>query len=288
MLAPPLVSHFEQILQAKIAAVRPVAGGDINRAFQISLADGRQFFLKTNDAPQAGEMLRAEHLGLVLLGASQVIAVPKVWAQGVVGAAAFLLMDFVQPGYRNRLFWENFGTALANLHGNTSNWFGFSHPNFIGSLPQTNTRHDDWEEFYANERLIPQMILAMDAGKMTADDARLLENICRKIGIICPEESPALTHGDLWSGNFLCRADGQPVLIDPAASFAHREMDLAISRLFGGFDAAFYEAYEAAWPLEPGFERRIELYQLYYLLAHANLFGGGYIGQVRDVLRRWG
>lgn len=302
MLPPALLAHFEKVLKSKIAATVRVAGGDINRAFRLTTTNGRTFFLKTNDAPQAGEMLRAEHLGLGLLGASGVIAVPKVLAQGVlqVSAAlpeggsvplsseAFLLMEFVPTGQRNRLFWENFGTALANLHGNSSEWFGFSHANFIGSLPQSNKRHDDWAEFYAEERLLPQMLLAMDAGKLDGTDARLLENVCRKIGILCPEESPALTHGDLWAGNFLCRADGQPVLIDPAASFAHREMDLAMSRLFGGFDEAFYRSYEAAWPLAPGFERRMEIYQLYYLLAHVNLFGGSYVAQAREMLRRWG
>jgi hypothetical protein len=223
-----------------------------------------------------------------LLGASRVIKTPKVFGHGSTeDGHAFLLLEFIAPGYKNRLFWENFGRALANLHGNTSAQFGFSHDNFIGSLPQSNTRHASWETFYAEERLWPQMLLACEKGYFDKTGERQLDALCRKLASICPKESPALTHGDLWSGNFLCDGMGQPVLIDPAASFAHREMDLAMSRLFGGFDEAFYKAYEHAWPLEAGFEKRMEVYQLYYLLVHANLFGGEYVGQVGEILRKW-
>lgn len=233
-------------------------------------------------------MFRTEAMGLALLGAPRVIATPKVHAHGVAGDCAFLLLEYIGPGHRNRLFWEDFGASLAALHGTTSAQFGFAHDNFIGSLPQSNRRHDSWREFFAQERLMPQMRMARAHNRLNASDEKRLENLCGNLSSICPDEPPALTHGDLWSGNFLCNAESKPVLIDPAASFAHREMDLAMSRLFGGFDAVFYQSYEAAWPLAPGFEERIEVYQLYYLLAHVNLFGCDYVESARRILQRQG
>jgi fructosamine-3-kinase len=290
MLPLALSAHIENLLQTKIAEAQPVSGGSINLAYRLRLADGRHFFLKTNTSAHAPAMFRAEQLGLAMLGASQVIRVPKVLAHGLPEScsSAFLLMEYIAPGWKNRLFWEKFGISLANLHGNASQWFGFSHDNFIGSLPQGNQRHEKWEDFYHEERLLPQMIVAYDAGLLTANDAERMDTLCRKLCFLCPKESPALIHGDLWTGNFLCDAQGEAVLIDPAACFAHREMDLAMTHLFGGFDPVFYQSYEAAWPLEKGFEKRMEIYQLYYLMVHVNLFGGGYVAQVQNILKRFG
>ena len=289
MLPTSLHTQIESILGVRLTTVKPLGGGDIHRAFRLSAADGRELFLKTNTTAQAPDMFRTEAQGLALLGASQSVRTPKIVGHGCTNDGhAYLVLEYIAPGYKNRLFWETFGRALANLHGNTSARFGFAHDNFIGSLPQSNTRHDTWAEFYAEERLWPQMLLACEQGYLDARAEQQLVHLCQKLGWICPEEPAALTHGDLWSGNFICDTAGQPVLIDPAAAFAHREMDLAMSRLFGGFDPAFYSAYEEAWPLEPGFEKRMEVYQLYYLLAHVNLFGAGYVRSVQEILRRWG
>lgn len=288
MLPATLQSHLESLLNSPSIAARPVAGGDIHRAVLLETADGRSCFLKYNNSPRASEMFRTEALGLALLGASRVIAVPKVLKHGTAGEWSFLLLEYIPPGLKNRIFWENFGYSLAVLHGTTSAQFGFAHDNFIGSLPQSNTRHDTWASFYTEERLLPQMRLARENDRLQIADEKLLVNLCKKLPAVCPEEPPALTHGDLWSGNFLCNTENKPVLIDPAACFSHRETDLAMSRLFGGFDAAFYRQYEEFRPLEPGFDERVEVYQLYYLLVHVNLFGGGYADSVRSILRRWG
>lgn len=288
-LAPALLARLEGLLDARLADVQPVGGGDMHRACRLTAPDGRQWFLKTNTVPQAPAMFRTEAQGLALLGASRSLRTPKVHGHGCTDDGhAYLLLEYVAPGYRNRLFWEQFGRGLANLHGNTSAMFGFAHDNFIGRLPQSNTRHATWSAFYAEERLWPQLLLAREQGYFDKTAEQQLDRLCQNLAWRCPEEPPALTHGDLWSGNFLCDAVGQPVLIDPAAAFAHREMDLAMSRLFGGFDPAFYAAYQEAWPLEKGFEERLGLYQLYYLLVHVNLFGGGYVEQARAVLARWG
>lgn len=287
MLPAILSSRIETLLGTLIATDEPLSGGDIHRAALLTTSDGRQFFLKYNTGPQSAEMFRTEALGLALLGASKVIAVPKVYGHGPADGHAFLLLEYIRPGYRNSRFWEDFGASLAALHGTTSAQFGFAHDNFIGSLPQSNQRHDTWQKFYSEARLLPQMRLAREHDRLNVKEEKQLENLCKKLPSICPDEPPALTHGDLWSGNFLCNSESKPVLIDPAVSFAHREMDLAMSRLFGGFDAVFYHSYEAAWPLAPGFEERLEVYQLYYLLVHVNLFGGGYVESVRRILRRF-
>jgi len=289
MLPPTLLTHLETTLGARLTDAKPLTGGDIHRAWRLRAPEGREWFVKTNTTAQAAAMFKTEAQGLGLLGASRAIRTPKVFGHGCTpDGHAYLILEYIPPGYKNRLFWETFGRALANLHGNTSERFGFAHDNFIGSLPQSNTRHDTWAEFYAEERLWPQMLQACELGYFDKNAEQQLSHLCKKLGWLCPRESPALTHGDLWSGNFICDTAGQPVLIDPAAAFAHREIDLAMSRLFGGFDAAFYVAYEEVWPLESGFDKRLEVYQLYYLLVHVNLFGGGYVTSVREILKRWG
>ncbi len=283
-----LLPRIEALLEEKITAATPVSGGDINQAFCLTGESRRKWFLKTNIDPAAAMMFRREAQGLALLGAAGVIRTPRVHGHGADEAGnAFLILAFVESGSRTPLFWEHFGRQLAALHSQTSAFFGFAHDNFIGRLPQSNRRCETWSEFYTQERLQPQMRLARQQGFFDKNAERQLDRLCRQLDALCPAEAPALTHGDLWNGNFLCDTHGEPVLIDPAASYAHRELDLAMSRLFGGFDARFYAAYRDAWPLAPGFEERLEVYQLYYLLVHTNLFGRRYEGSVRRILQRW-
>lgn len=286
MLPPALL---QQLATYRIAEARPVSGGDINEAALLKSHDGQQFFIKYNRSPQAAEMLRTEAQGLQILGGPGILAVPNVLEQGTTtdGAWAWLLLEFVPAGPRTRGFWERFGRQLAALHRQTAAYFGLHHDNFIGSLPQSNHPADTWAGFYAQQRLLPQMRIALQIGRMNAADAAVLESLCRRLPDICPQEPPALTHGDLWGGNFICNTASRPVLIDPAVSYAHREMDLAMSRLFGGFDAVFYDSYHEAWPTEPGYEAREDVYQLYYLLVHVNLFGGGYVDSVRRILKNF-
>lgn len=267
----------------------PVGGGDINQSALLHGEDGRRLFIKYNRSEQAGDMLRTEMLGLHTLGRLRVIQVANPLEQGSVpGGWSYLLLDYIEQARPQPGFWERFGAELAALHQITDSYFGLGYDNFIGSLPQRNARHETWNEFYANERLLPQMRLARISGLLQHTDELKLKVICNKLTELCPEEPPSMVHGDLWSGNFLCSADNQPVLIDPAVSYAHREMDLAMSRLFGGFSPLFYKSYHEAYPLQPGFEQRLELYQLYYLLVHVNLFGGGYVESVRAILKKFG
>lgn len=276
----------QQFLNADICDVRIVVGGDINQARLLETSKGN-FFLKMNAGANAARMFELEAKGLELLASADVIRTPLVITFGNTAEGAFLLLENIATGYRAPGFWEKFGESLAALHRKTWAQFGLDHDNFIGSLPQSNKRHDTWSEFYVAERLQPQLDLAAQSNRLESNDLRQLERLFKKLPELCPAEPPALVHGDLWSGNFLVAANGQPVLIDPAVSFSHREMDLAMSRLFGGFDRPFYRSYEETFPLEPGFEGRLPVYQLYYLMVHVNLFGGGYVGSVRSVLRQF-
>jgi hypothetical protein len=263
-----------------------VGGGDINEARLIETDKGR-FFLKMNDSAFAHEMFIAEAKGLNALKSAGILRVPEVIGHGKDQHHSFLLLEFIERGYRRQTFWEEFGEGLAALHRFSAQEFGFDEDNFIGSLPQSNNRHSTWADFYVHERLEPQIRMAIDAHKLSSADTQDFKSLYKLLPSICPEEQASLLHGDLWSGNFMSGPDGEPVLIDPSVSYAHRELDLAMSRLFGGFERPFYAAYEEHYPLAPGFEKRLPVYQLYYLLVHVNLFGGGYVRSVRNVLSQF-
>ncbi|TAK43120.1 MAG: ketosamine-3-kinase [Saprospiraceae bacterium] len=285
-LPPSVILQCSDILDAGILTAQLTSGGDINQACLLETTRGK-FFLKMNTGTAAGRMFATEAKGLQLLAKSGALRVPEVIGLGQNAGHAFLLLEYLEPGYRPPGFWEEFGAALAALHRSSAPRFGLDQDNFIGSLPQSNARHDNWPSFFTSERLQPQVVLALHGQQLITADAQNFERLYKKLPEICPEEPPALIHGDLWSGNFMCDTHGNPVLFDPAVSYSHREMDLAMSRLFGGFDRQFYRSYEEAWPLAPGFGQRLPVYQLYYLLVHVNLFGGSYAGSVRSILQQF-
>jgi fructosamine-3-kinase len=196
-------------------------------------------------------------------------------------------MEWVEGGIKGQGFWADFGRGLALLHRHTRDHFGLERDNYIGSLVQHNTPASDWPSFFIHQRLEPQLKMARDRKRVEAGMAFRFERLFHQLDKLFPAEPPALIHGDLWSGNFLCDDQGCPVLIDPAVYYGHREMDLAMTKLFGGFDVALYTAYHAEWPLEKGWEERVDLCNLYPLMVHVNLFGGGYVAQVEGVLKRF-
>lgn len=278
----------ETLLNTSIQAAFRVSGGDINEARRLETSKGK-FFLKMNHGAHVQELFAAEAKGLHLLAQTRALRIPQVigFSQTENGASGFLLLEYIEPGSRRPDFWQRFGEGLAALHRTRKEYFGLDADNFIGSLPQSNTPYKKWVDFYIYQRLVPQVELAESFHRLHLTDLQYFEILYKKLSDIIPEEAPALIHGDLWNGNFLADENGAPVLIDPAVCFASREMDLAMSLLFGGFDEAFYQAYRNAYPLLPGWEERMEIYQLYYLLVHVNLFGGGYVQSVRQVLRRF-
>lgn len=255
----------------------PMSGGCINRCFRVAGRDGTGYFLKLNrNAPEG--MFAAEAAGLRALAATQTVRVPAVVAHGVEEGTQFLLLEALRLGGAPRGCGAELGRQLAALHRHEGPDFGFDYDNFIGRLPQRNLPWlVDWMTFFREHRLLPQFRWAEERGLRIGGQAGLLE----RLGDFFEGHSPppSLLHGDLWGGNIDADENGYPVLFDPACYFGDREADLAMTELFGGPGRAFYEAYREAYPLDPGYERRRNLYNLYHILNHYNHFGGGYGAQ---------
>jgi fructosamine-3-kinase len=275
---------LEAAVGGKVASARPVGGGDINRADAVTLADGRRLFVKTNAREPAG-MFAAEARGLAWLAEAGALRVPGVVAHG----SGFLALELIEAAPSARDFDERLGRGLAALHRQGAPRFGLDHDNFIGRLPQANAPGSapGWAAFYRERRLEAQLRRAADEGLASSRMRRGFERLFAELDeLVGPEEPPARLHGDLWGGNLLTDDGGAPCLCDPAVYGGHREIDLAMMRLFGGFGARAFAAYDEAWPLAEGHAARVPLYQLYPLMVHVNLFGGGYVGQVEALLTR--
>ena len=270
----------------RVLGSQGVGGGCIHRAEIVELDDGRRLFVKSNTQAPAG-MFESEVNGLLALAAAQAVRVPsEAWA-GESEGIRFLVMEAIDAGRPGRGFSRHFGAALAELHrAGRGDRFGFEGDNYIGATPQPNSWDEDWVEFFRQQRLGFQLGLARSAGRSDRTLDRLGDRLLERLAdwLELPDEPPCLIHGDLWGGNYLVGTDGEPVLVDPAVYYAHREAELAMTRLFGGFDADFDAAYEEAWPLPPGTRERQQIYSLYHLLNHLNLFGRSYRNGCVDVL----
>lgn len=287
MISAGIQDALAGLLGEKIEAgsVKPLGGGCIHQACRFEAAE-QTWFLKHNHIGEAANF-KAEKLGLETLAATGAIRVPQSLVFGQTVKEAFLLMEFVESGPRTSKFWTDFGHSLANLHRQTQPCFGLGTDNFIGRLPQSNQENASWPEFFINQRLQPLVKRAFDSGLLDAAHVTGFDDLIHKISQLIPTEPPALLHGDLWSGNFLCDAAEQPVLIDPAVYYGHREAEIAFTRMFGGFSPLFYDAYAASYPLEPGWQDREELFNLYPLLVHLNLFGKSYLAEIEWALRKY-
>ena len=279
-MSPELRAVLEQRLGKLVRSAKRLGGGDINDAFEVALDDGTRVFVKTHPNPPSG-MFEAEARGLRWLGEADAIRIPRVIAVSDA-RPAFLALELLMPAKRRAGFDETLGRSLAALHAFGAPSFGLDHDNFIGRLAQSNAVADDWAAFYWSSRLEPQLRLAADRGlvdaTMRSSFIALERALPERVG---DKEPPSRLHGDLWGGNLHADETGQAVLIDPAVYGGHREVDLAMMRLFGGFGERVFAAYRDAWPLAPGAAERVALYQLYPLLVHVNLFGGSYVGSVR-------
>lgn len=251
-----------------------LTGGCINNAVKLNTDKGL-FFVKWNANAKAN-MFQSEYRGLKILKDTNTICIPDVFGFD----ENFLILEFIAPSNPDNAFWENFGQKLALMHQQTHPKFGLEFDNYIGSLQQSNEQNKNWDDFFIQKRLQAQLSI----GDFTANILSDFDKLFQKIPNIFPVEKSALLHGDLWSGNFLAKGGDIPVLIDPAIYYGNREMDIAMSKLFGGFNSDFYFAYNESYPLENGWEERIQICNLYPLLVHVNLFGGGYINQVKNIL----
>lgn len=261
-------------------ALSSLGGGDIHRALCARSNIG-SWFVKWNRR-DALPLFEAEALGLEHLACAPGPRVPAVVVCGQDGRHGWLVLEFLELMPSGDTV--GLGTALAELHRVTAEAHGWFADNFIGHTPQVNDRCEDWAEFWWRQRLQPQLTMAEAAGYGTLDGAGALENASRRLLGHAP--APSLLHGDLWAGNHGYLDDGRPVIFDPACWYGDRETDLAMMRLFGGFDPRVFRAYETAWPLPDGHEDRLPLYQLYHVLNHLNLFGSAWLGRAEELLRR--
>jgi len=262
-----------------------VAGGSINRCYRWP-AGTMAAFVKVAESA-ASSMLEAEAAGLAELARAQAVRVPRVLACGAAGASAFLALEWLEAGTASAESEERLGAALAAQHAVTAPEHGWRRDNTIGSTPQANGPMASWTEFFRERRLRPQLELAVANGfapLLEGCGEQLLAGVGALLATHRPEAS--LLHGDLWSGNWLATRDGEPVIFDPAVYYGDRETDLAMTQLFGGFGPRFYRAYAAAAPLPPGAGLRLDLYNLYHVLNHANLFGESYARRARAMIQR--
>lgn len=275
-----------------VSGRRRVSGGDINDAYDLTLTNGTHVFMKVNSE---AALFSAEAAGLSAIAQTNAIGTPRLFCTGTAHGKseyAFLLMEFIGHTGQIPNYWETFAKQLAAMHRAdatgfvTGGTYGFSEDNYIGARTQANAARDRWVDFFRDCRLEPQFADA--APYLDATDQRKAAQLLKNLGkFLIEPEHPSLLHGDLWSSNFITGSDGRAWLIDPAVSVGHAEADLAMTELFGGFPRIFYDAYQKAAPLQPGYEKRRDLYNLYHLLNHLNMFGRSYLNPVRDILYRY-
>jgi len=291
MLSTPLIQHVTLCLgdklnqQVILQDIKQVFGGEINQTFVIETNAGK-FFLKMNDSATP-DMFEKEKEGLLLLGGTNALDVPLPLTAGQHGQTSFLLMGWIEKSSPTKNFWQQFGYGLASLHRQTNPFFGLAEDNYIGNIPQQNTATTNWADFYAECRMMPLMHKALQQQKCSVADVEAAERLCGRFAEVFPPEQPALLHGDLWGGNFMPGGKGQPVIYDPAVYYGHREMDIAMTMLFGGFDKLLYQYYNEAYPLQQGWQQRVPLCQLYPLLVHLVLFGGHYYYNVMEIIKKY-
>lgn len=279
-----LRTQFEK--QVEISEIMSVGGGCINEAYSLKTNVGK-YFIKYNSASAFPGMFEKEATGLKILAETKTIEIPEVIVAAKTYDYAYLLLQFIETGVSSRNFWSDFGIKLADLHRNTNGYFGLDHNNYIGSLVQTNNPHPDFFSFFISERIEPQLKEARNKGAFSQGETRYFDLLFNNLHNIIPVEKPALIHGDLWSGNYMVTAGGSPCLVDPAVCYGHREADIAMTQLFGGFQQEFYGAYNQAWPMEKDWQKRMDIFNLYPILVHVNLFGGSYARQILQIIRQF-
>ena len=284
-LLQKIVDQLAQHLQTEITLLdhQALFGGDINQSFQlITTADS--FFIKLNKKSRL-PMFEAEAAALQALSNSNTLRVPIPILVGTADQSAFLAMEHIKMGSSSAKSEEALGHGLAAMHQATAPQFGWARDNTIGSTPQLNQQHSNWATFWSEQRIAPQLQWAIEKGasaSLQQKGERLLASMTTILS--GHEPCPSLLHGDLWGGNWSTTGSGEPVLYDPALYYGDREADLAMTELFGGFSSCFYDAYHESWPLDAGYPYRKSLYNLYHILNHFNLFGGGYGRQAEQMI----
>ncbi|GLP96462.1 fructosamine kinase family protein [Paraferrimonas sedimenticola] len=280
-LAAHIQTKISETLGVAIESANPVSGGDIAESYRVT-AGKQAFFVKIRPQNAPPELLPCEAVGLNAIAATGSIDTPEV----IASDKDFLVLPALTPKRADEEHWRTLGRGLAKLHSAPQTEFGFVHDNFCGLTLQPNPRTANGFDFFAEHRLLHQTQLAFDKGLLTAKDCQELELLAGRLSRWIPAQAPSLVHGDLWSGNQMCTEQGS-VVIDPAAHWGWREVDIGMSLMFGGFERAFYDSYQEHFPMENRWQERMPLYNLYHWLNHLNLFGGQYLPEVRSTLQRF-
>ncbi len=267
----------------------PVGGGSINHTFKLE-AGKSSFFCKINLTESIPGLFEKERNGLRFLESMNCFRVPKIYSCSEFEGQQILVLEWIEEGRKTSEFWKSFGESLAILH--QQSWFGedgkrnfgFYENNFMGALPQLNEVRRSWPDFFRECRLEPQLRLASEMKLLSSTELKKFEKLFHRLPEIFTDEPSSALHGDLWSGNLLCDQHSVPVLIDPATYYGHRTIDLGMLTLFGNVDRNFYEAYEHHYALPINHRQQSEISNLYPLLIHLNLFGGGYLHSIRSIL----
>lgn len=285
----PLNEFIKQLaVESKISChhYKQAHGGDINEAYCL-IGDNCKYFLKVNESDRYPGMFKKEAEGLTALTNQSSFTIPKVIHYGIIGYKQYLVLEWIEEGAPATDFWEEFGRTLAMMHQQPQPYFGWSSDNYIGSLEQINQQHSNWSSFYAECRIMPLVKQGFAQGVFNKKDVHSATVLCNKLDDFFPEEPASLLHGDLWSGNFMISSIGKSTLFDPAVYNGHREMDIGMTMLFGGFSSRFYDAYSEYYPLERQWQQRLQLTQLYPLLVHALLFNGNYVSRCREIWKQF-
>jgi protein-ribulosamine 3-kinase len=281
-----ILRDVESVLQCRIDQFLPAGGGCINHGGRLETSKGT-FFIKWNKAETLPLMFKTETKGLQLLRDSKTIRVPKAIFESVAGNLQYLVLEYIESKPRNLSYWSDFGRNLALLHKHSNESFGLDHHNYVGSLKQYNNEEKSWVEFFISQRLEIMVKMACERDYIGSKERKRFDALYKALNSVLSVEEPSLLHGDLWAGNVIADDLGGPCMIDPAVYYGNREVDLAMTQLFGGFDKAFFGPYNEEFPLTEGYESRIRIYQLYPLLVHVNLFGKSYLPKVVSILNEF-
>ena len=281
------IAWIEELLGEKPLSIESLSGGDIAHTQKVSTRN-KAYFIKSASFKHAQQLFKKEAIGLQEMAKTKTIGIPKIMGTFSREQTSCLILEYIASKSPSPSDYECFGRQLAQLHCTTTKTsFGFETDNFIGKLPQTNTQSNDWVTFYVEQRLLPQLKMAFDSGQLAKKQLPSTDKMTTVCEAVIGKVAPSLLHGDLWSGNYLISTNGKPYLIDPAVYYGHNEVDLAMTRLFGGFSDTFYEAYHEI--ISPHYNQAalVDIYQLYYLLVHLNLFGSSYRASVNQLFKKY-
>lgn len=285
-MTPSLQNQIAQKLNASAVQLHAVGGGSINQTFRVS-ARSATYFCKVNSATKFPHLFDKEAKGLQLLQRHSTLRVPEVIGYFCCDNQQVLLLDWIKSGQRTGAFWKTFGAGLAALHHVSAAAHGLDHDNYMGSVEQANNENSHWCRFFMLQRLQPLVQQCSSRKLLNAKHQQLFEQLYNRLPDIFATEPPALLHGDLWSGNYMCDDTSGAVLIDPAVYYGHRSMDLGMTTLFGGFDALFYQSYHYHYPLPSNYAEQWRVCNLYPLLIHLRLFGSSYLSQIESTLKEF-